>query len=850
MMRPPIPKAIPDDDDGDSSQIKGFEVDDEYGKRLLHNKNRVDLQRLEEMKKRGVIVDEEDDEPESEPDDDLDNPESDLRFVDVLLKVKNKDPSIMDKNAKFYESDESSEGDEKEKKKRKKKEKKKKKMYLKDVQAQHLLEEGPEFVEEDEEKKVTTYAERQRELRKAVTDALETGEDESDDDLFRVVEKEGDDDDVEVNEELAKKMDEYFGKEAEVFENQFLKDYLVKQLWKEKEEIVVDEAELDELDDDEEAVWDQEDYENLYRHEENAGEIIISQSRVVDGSVRKKDSARKAQRKNKEERMKMAEIERKEELKRLKNVKKKEMKEKMKKVLSVAGFKDGEECPLDAKDFDDEFDPEEYDKMMKAAFDDNYYGAEDSDLNSDEDDDGEKPDFDKEDDLLGLPKDWDVIQGGDGFVAAREKVLKQKEKVIDDDEEEESDESSEGDEKEKKKKKKKEKKKKKMYLKDVQAQHLLEEGPEFVEEDEEKKVTTYAERQRELRKAVTDALETGEDESDDDLFRVVEKEGDDDDVEVNEELAKKMDEYFGKEAEVFENQFLKDYLVKQLWKEKEEIVVDEAALDELDDDEEAVWDQEDYEISYRHEENAGEIVLSQSRVVDGSVRKKDSARKAQRKNKEERMKMAEIERKEELKRLKNVKKKEMKEKMKKVLSVAGFKDGEECPLDAKDFDDEFDPEEYDKMMKAAFDDNYYGAEDSDLNSDEDDDGEKPDFDKEDDLLGLPKDWDVIQGGDGFVAAREKVLKQKEKVIDDDEEEEVEVEEEEVEEEKGADGKRKRKRKTSLVQRAKEALMEEYYKLDYEDTIGDLKTRFKYAKVQPNSYELGTEEILTLDDTDL
>ncbi|XP_010513238.1 PREDICTED: protein KRI1 homolog [Camelina sativa] len=516
MMRPPIPKAIPDDDDGDFSQIKGFEVDDEYGKRLLHNKNRVDLERLEEMKKRGLIVDEEDDEPESEPDDDLDNPESDLRFVDVLLKVKNKDPSIMDKNAKFYESDESSEGDEK-KKKKKKKEKKKKKMYLKDVQAQHLLEEGPEFVEEDEERKVTTYAERQRELRKAVTDALETGEDESDDDdLFRVVEKEGDDDDVEVNEELAKKMDEYFGEKAEDFENQFLKDYLVKQLWKEKEKIVVDEAELDELDDDEEAVWDQEDYENLYRHEENAGEIIISQSRVVDGSVRKKDSARKAQRKNKEERMKMAEIERKEELKRLKNVKKKEMKEKMKKVLSVAGFKDGEECPLDAKDFDDEFDPEEYDKMMKAAFDDNYYGAEDSDLNSDGDDDGEKPDFDKEDDLLGLPKDWDVIQGGDGFVAAREKVLKQKEKVI----------------------------------------------------------------------------------------------------------------------------------------------------------------------------------------------------------------------------------------------------------------------------------------------------------------------------------------------DDDEEEEVEVEEEEVEEEKGADGKRKRKRKTSLVQRAKEALMEEYYKLDYEDTIGDLKTRFKYAKVQPNSYELGTEEILTLADTDL
>ncbi|CAH8261651.1 unnamed protein product [Arabidopsis lyrata] len=412
-------------------------------------------------------------------------------------------------------------------------------------------------------------------------------------------------------------------------------------------------------------------------------------------------------------------------------------------------------------------------------------------------------------------------------------------------------------------KKDKKKKTKKMYLKDVQAQHLLEEGPEYVEEDEKRKVRTYAEQQGEMRRAVTDALEAGGNESDgdDDFLRVVEKEGDDD-VEVDEELAKKIDEYFGEEAEVVENQFLKDYLVKQLWKEKEENIVDKAELKELSDDERAVWDQEDFEAgrplesSYRHEENAGDIVMGQSRVVEGSVRKKDNARKVQRKSKEERMKLAEMERKEDLKRLKNVKKKEMKEKMKKVLSVAGFKDEEECPLDAKDFDDEFDPEEYDKMMKAAFDDKYYGAEDSDLNSDEDDDGEKPDFDKEDELLGLPKDWDVTKGGDVFTAAREKGLKHKGNVLGDDEEEEeeevddAEVEEEEVDEEKEAEGKRKRKRKTSLVQRAKEALMEEYYKLDYEDTIGDLKTRFKYAKVQPNRFELDTGEILTLDDTDL
>jgi protein KRI1 len=56
--------------------------------------------------------------------------------------------------------------------------------------------------------------------------------------------------------------------------------------------------------------------------------------------------------------------------------------------------------------------------------------------------------------------------------------------------------------------------------------------------------------------------------------------------------------------------------------------------------------------------------------------------------------------------------------------------------------------------------------------------------------------------------------------------------------------------TELERGIKEKMMDELYKLDYEDIVAGQPTRFKYRKVEANDYGLTTEEILFARDTTL
>ncbi|RDD42237.1 Protein KRI1-like protein [Trichoplax sp. H2] len=409
------------------------------------------------------------------------------------------------------------------------------------------------------------------------------------------------------------------------------------------------------------------------------------------------------------------------------------------------------------------------------------------------------------------------------------------------------------------------KKSKPMRLKDYERERLLKKGAKSaVESDDENSdpkrssSPTYMEEQEELKRGIKNAITNADDE----ILTIRKKTSQELKEEENayvqwlkgHEMNKKNREMSEMESlrrywtdpDLDQNEkFLRDFILNKGYIEKDSGVL--PTYDELvnsscdEEDEEAIEKQEDFERKYnfRFEEPDSELIMSYPRTVAGSVRRKDSSRIEKRKVRLER-KAEEKDRKiQDLKRLKNLKKQEIADKIKKLKEITG---NETLGFEEFDLDHEFDPSKYDEAMQKVFE-NYDEA---------DVDETKPIFSDSDidqhewDEYGIYRNGWQLQ----CMCCVMSLLNAKEDEGPYCEDSEFNMD---ADFEPKKPVSKSSKHKGGDVSRETKAVkqdIDEYYKLNYEDLIGDIPCRFKYRQVPREDFGLSAAEILLSEDKEL
>lgn len=225
-----------------------------------------------------------------------------------------------------------------------------------------------------------------------------------------------------------------------------------------------------------------------------------------------------------------------------------------------------------------------------------------------------------------------------------------------------------------------------------------------------------------------------------------------------------------------------------------------------------------------------------------TLRRKDETRKQKRLARKEK-KAAERKAKEErLRRLKNAKREELEGRMKQVRHVAGAAEEGDADIDEaalmKLMEGDYDPEKFEAIMSKAYGDDFYDKEDAEW---------KTDADVKESLMRdeTGAEGDIINEdtGDMYDEYNDEDAGDDEELGDDDVDGEEDLD---FDPEPPADFEEE----TGIEKKLREKMEDELYKLDYEDIIGDMPTRFKYRKVEANRFGLTPQEILFAKDTTL
>lgn len=312
------------------------------------------------------------------------------------------------------------------------------------------------------------------------------------------------------------------------------------------------------------------------------------------------------------------------------------------------------------------------------------------------------------------------------------------------------------------------------------------------------------------------------------------------------------------------HKFLQDFILKKQWIDKtaKTALVPSASDDverdffgdEVDEDMEEVDKMDAFESKYnfRFEEGleSAPQIVSYARGAahgahDDSLRRKDETRKKRRLERQERKARERKAKEEKLRRLKNAKREEMQSKISAIEEASSMGAHFDEETLEKLLQEDFDADKFNSLMESAYGDDYYGQNDGEWKTDADvKQGLKEEIDTGAiDYDGEEEEKDEDEWGGNSQGNKGEPLDEDEYADD-----QAGGYDYTYDEDNGGDDHAGKESKLSKELKAK--MMDELYKLDYEDIIGDMPCRFKYKEVERNAFGLTPEEILFAKDSTL